>query len=239
MLVKIFGVSEKHINSEIALEFCDLYPNTKPESQNIRIDHYWRKSGKILNGDGTQKYSQLFDLVKYCFSLSHSNCTLERGFSINKYFIDMHGLSAREETIESLRIIKDELFRVGAVLKFSTNKALIDSVKDSHSKYNADLEMKKSIKEKEAAQLSKNGKKIMKEVKQIDEVEKQISQVERSLFITEQNVVEGNSKLQEVLSEKSLSRDKIQKAQAMIDMGLERKVAFRKSLGELKENKKK
>lgn len=47
--------------------------------------------------------------------------------------------------------VKDELMRVGAVLKFHINKALIDSVKDSLSKYNADLEMKKSRKKKEGS----------------------------------------------------------------------------------------
>ena len=51
--------------------------------------------------------------------------------------------------------VKDELVRVGAVLKFHINKALIDSVKDSLSKYNADLEMKKSRKKKEGSRTIK------------------------------------------------------------------------------------
>lgn len=51
--------------------------------------------------------------------------------------------------------VKDELMRVGDVLKFHINKALIDSVKDSLSKYNDDLEMKKSRKKKEGSRTIK------------------------------------------------------------------------------------
>lgn len=95
--------------------------------------------------------------------------------------------------------VKDELMRVGAVLKFHINKALIDSVKDSLSKYNADLEMKKSRKKKKVVELSKNGK-LMKLKKK--------SQAENSFFIAEENVVESSSKLQEALRKNSLSHDK-------------------------------
>ena len=54
-----------------------------------------------------------------------------------------------------MEIIKDELMRVGAVLKFPINKALIDSVKDSLSKCNADLEMKKSRRKREGSRTIK------------------------------------------------------------------------------------
>ena len=68
----------------------------------------------------------------------------------------MHGFSTGEETVaSSMEIVKDELMRVGAVLKFHINKALIDSVKDSLSKYNADLEMKKSRRKKEGSRTIK------------------------------------------------------------------------------------
>ena len=70
-----------------ALELCDLQPIQKTDSHFIRIDHYWRKIGKILSDDGLQKYSHLICLVKCILSLSHGNSTPGRGFSINKHIL--------------------------------------------------------------------------------------------------------------------------------------------------------
>ena len=99
--------SSRRANSywSYALEFCDLQPIQETDSQFVWIDHYWRKIGKILSDDSLQKYTQLISLVKCILSLSHGNSTPEWGFSINKYFLEVHQSSASEKTLESLRFV--------------------------------------------------------------------------------------------------------------------------------------
>ena len=77
---------------------------------------------------------------------------------------------------------------------------LLSSVKGAHGRYVANLEVERELREKEEREKKKKAEKEKKESIKI-----------------------GNQKLQEALLEKSLSREKIQSAQAMIDMGLERK----------------
>ena len=51
----------------------------------------------------------------------------------------------------------------------------------------------------------------------------ELNKDQTNLKVTEESTKIGNQKVQEALSEKSLSREKIQSAQVMIDMGLQRK----------------
>ena len=86
------GESSRRTNSywSYTLELCDLQPIQETDSQIILIDHCWRKICKILSDDGLQKYTQLICLVKCILSLSHGNSTQERGFSVNKYLLEVH-----------------------------------------------------------------------------------------------------------------------------------------------------
>ena len=86
------GESSRRTNSywSYTLELCDLQPIQETDSQIILIDHCWRKICKILSDDGLQKYAQLICLVKCILSLSHGNSTQERGFSVNKYLLEVH-----------------------------------------------------------------------------------------------------------------------------------------------------
>ena len=86
------GESSRRTNSywSYTPELCDLQPIQETDSQIILIDHCWRKICKILSDDGLQKYTQLICLVKCILSLSHGNSTQERGFSVNKYLLEVH-----------------------------------------------------------------------------------------------------------------------------------------------------
>ena len=104
------------------------------ESQNLlkyykRIDHYWRQIGRLRDDKGALKYPQLFALVKCVLSVSHGNSTPECGFSINKIMLETHGYTIYEDAIVTLKIVKDELNRVGSVTKFNIDKELIKEVK--------------------------------------------------------------------------------------------------------------
>ena len=57
--------------------------------------------------------------------------------------VEAHGYTIKNDTIVALRIVKDELRRVGGVVNFKFTKELIDEAKGSRSKYMADLEEKR------------------------------------------------------------------------------------------------
>ena len=54
-----------------------------------------------------------------------------------------------------------------------------------------------------------------------------------SLQVAENTIVDGNTKLQAALVDKHLDQNKIQEAQSMIDMGLERKQYFGSEISHL------
>ena len=48
---------------------------------------------------------------------------------MNKYLLEVHGSSTSEETLKSLRFVKDEVCLVGRVTNFRISRELIFSVK--------------------------------------------------------------------------------------------------------------
>lgn len=62
--------------------------------------------------------------------MPHGNSDPERGFSINKAMLNV---SHHENTIMSLRLIKDTIRNYGGVLKITTT--LLRAVKESHKSY--------------------------------------------------------------------------------------------------------
>ena len=54
-----------------------------------------------------------------------------------------------------------------------------------------------------------------------------------SLQVAENTIVDGNAKMQAALADKHLDQNKIQEAQSMIDMGLERKQYFGSEISHL------
>ena len=81
-----------------ASELCGLGPVEKKTSKYVKVDTYWAKIGKKLDGNDSMKYPQLFLLVKFVLSLSRGNSVPERGFYINKILLDAHGHSIKEDT---------------------------------------------------------------------------------------------------------------------------------------------
>ena len=83
-----------------ALEHSRLFQERPmEESRHVRIDIYWNSINGILNEFRKPKYIQLFALAKAILSLSDGNVVPERGFSINKYLLSIHGNSINEETM--------------------------------------------------------------------------------------------------------------------------------------------
>ena len=142
----------KEVESEFGLESQNLlkYYN--------RIDHYWKQIGRLRNDKGALKYPQLFALVKCVLSVSHGKSTPERGFSVNRIILETHEYIIYEDTIVALRIVKEELNRVGSVTKFNIVKELIKEVKLSSSQYEADRKARKALIETQEAERKKRRK---------------------------------------------------------------------------------
>ena len=185
------------------------------------------------------KYLQLFALVKCVLSISHGNSIPEQGFSINKYLLSIHGTSTSNETIVALRLEKDHLILIGGYMKFLINRNLVLSVKTARQKYQ-DLEAKRLLREKESERIKlademKENNKLLEEKLSNAEAEIKIKKV--VISVAEESIQEGNKKLQKQLKQSKISRNEIQKAQSMIDMGLSRKRCLSTELEELQKEK--
>lgn len=60
-----------------------------------------------MNEFGKLKCTQLFYLAKAVLSLNHGNGVPEKGFSINKYLLFIHGNSIYEKAVIALKLVKD------------------------------------------------------------------------------------------------------------------------------------
>ena len=86
---------------------------------------------------------------KLLLSISHGHSVPDRGFSVSKYLLQVHGFSTLEKTTEALKFVEDEICRVGGIMKFQINTELLSSAKDAHGWYVADLEAERELREKE------------------------------------------------------------------------------------------
>ena len=80
---------EAYIIAGVEVEACDPYL--------LRIDEYWINvlTRLIDSNTTTPKYDTLFTFVMGVLLLSHGNSEPKRGFSVNKFLIDIHGSSGR------------------------------------------------------------------------------------------------------------------------------------------------
>ena len=112
-------------------------------------------------------------------------------------------------------------------MKFPINRELLSSVKGAYERYVANLEAERELREKKEREKKKAEKEKEENAEKnesLAKLEMELNKHQTKLKVAEESIKIGNQKLQEVLSEKSLSREKMQTTQAMIDMGLERKL---------------
>ena len=209
-----------------------------------RIDRYWAKVSAVVDDNGNKKFDQLFALVRCVLSVSHGNAFPERGFSINKFLLERHGNSCNEDTIVALRAVKDELCRVGGVLKFPFTKGLRSFVVDNaRTRYFADGEERKRImKEEEKRQREEENMLSAQEKKnkaEFEEIDLQLERLNSQLQAANEIIEEGHSKLEEELKSKCLDRNKLQAANSKIEIGLDRKRKLEGQIDSVQEKKRK
>ena len=119
-----------------ALKYSGIFSDSTDNNQSnyIRIDDFWEIVGSTINDDRNLKYLQLFALAKAVLSISHGNVP-ERGFSLNKYMLSIHGNNLEDDTFVVLQIAKDELCLRGGLEDVEITKEFFRSVQDAHGSY--------------------------------------------------------------------------------------------------------
>ena len=114
-------------------------------------------------------------------SVSHGNADPERGFSLNKHLLAIHGSSIKEETIESIRLVKDYIIRVGGIKNITVSNEMILSSRNAYHRYEAYLESQKKLREEEQKQINSCAK------KKIENVNCDMESAEISLSVAEKS----------------------------------------------------
>ena len=105
----------------------------------------------LHDSSGTVKLPIRSAFMKCALSISHGDSAPESGFSINKHILDIHGHSLKEDTIEALRVVKDEILRYPSLLDIPVTKEMLQNIKASRQRYQADLEAKRLLLGREAS----------------------------------------------------------------------------------------
>ena len=169
-------------------------------------------------------------------SISHDNSVPERGFSINKHLSSLHGSLIKDETIVALRMVKDYILSVGGITKVSVNKQLFSSVKSARQRYESDLAVKRRL--EEAKQSEKEKKQEIDSLnEELQLIAEQLKMKENGIEVALETVEEGNKNLEKELAAPKGSKGKMQQAQSMISMSLERKRKLEEEIKELEAEK--
>ena len=99
-------VSDSYWN-RVEAEF-GLEHRASSHARTKRIDSYWGEISRMKDDLGNPQFP--FDKLVTCLlSLSHANAAPDSGFSLNKAILAAHGNSLQEDTLVSLRIVKDAI----------------------------------------------------------------------------------------------------------------------------------
>ncbi|CAF4651079.1 unnamed protein product [Rotaria sp. Silwood1] len=132
------------------------------------IDYYWKNVFTLKTNTGTNKFIALPKLIKCILALSHGNADVERGFSENAFLLTDDRSLLSDASINGLRATRDgvKFFGNGKPHEVPITKALLDCVRDAHSRYCIDLE-------KRQQELLTNKNSIKEETKNDFLIEKQ------------------------------------------------------------------
>ena len=123
-------------------------------------------------------------------------CRPERGFSINKRLIYIHGYNIREETIEAVILVKDCLVQ-GRLENIVLNKQFIQLCSDARLKDLSEQDFKRKQAEKEKADKDKAKKLLqLKREKKSCEIENEVKFLKTAISIVDKSVTEGNLEFQ-------------------------------------------
>ena len=187
-------------------------------------------------------YPQLVKLTQCVLSLSYWNSSPERGFSVNKRLLDVHGYATYEAKIIALRMVKDAPLRAGGIPEFPITRELLDSVSASWSKYEVDhlarLQTENTQRKKGEQMKEENERRIVAE-KQVAEINNKIVQFKSNISVANDLIDLAQVNIKQAVEEKSTqkSRQLIQQGLSKLQVGTERKRKFEKDLQKLQNEK--
>lgn len=195
-----------------------------------RIDDFWTIMSKINDpSTGALKFKNLFLLASCVLVLPHGNAEPERGFSINKHLLDIHGSATKEDTLIALRMVKDWIVRVGGVENIVVTKELMKFCYKAREKYMEHLRLEKekkelkAKKEKEAATALEVASTDVKLKEELRQHKNDLETLKADINNAESVLKEGNKELSVLLKVKNVDRTKMKICQTKMDMAIKRK----------------
>ena len=170
-----------------------------------RIDNYWTDVSHIADETTSKpKYGKLSKLTFCILVLPHGNAEPERGFSINKLMLQIHGVAIHEETMVALRMVKEHILKCKGVMNVSISQDLIKSVYSAYQRYNIFMDAKKE--EEKKAEEEKERKKLEAvEASKVSEVkerrQKEIKQHQKDKDTLKDGIAVADEILNEVTGE--------------------------------------
>ena len=217
----------------------DSYDVNEDDYRYRRVDEYWLSIGKLTDDvTGKLKYKNLSKLALCVLVLPHGNAEPERGFSINKHMLSIHGSALKEETLVALRLVKDEIIRVGGIMNIKITKDMIRTCDDAYRNYTAYLaseeeKKKDEIKRKEeAAHVESTIRNKEELTADLNELKCKAITLRKDITAAHEVSKEGNQELAKCL-QKSVDKDQLRRCQMKIDMGLKRKEKLDKEVIEV------
>lgn len=235
-----------YLTSKTPEEFSDIVMNEVKmlgsDSNSIKtcdekeIQRFYEDIGNVEDLHGNKQYKNLAELAKTCLCINQTNADPERGFSINKEVIEGR-VMLKEDTIIALRFVKDHILHHGGVENFPITRQLLNYVANARNEYQKYLEDERSksvVNEKrkrEADEIEQQRKRVKKDVAQMKIA---ITEKETELKSAQNLVDTGNKMLENELKNKQISKQKLQQAKAMIDMGLNKQKTIKKEIDSIK-----
>ena len=154
-----------------------------------------------MGDDVKLKHHQLVALVQCILSHYHGNAVPERGFSLNRNLLDVHGFSTSEQTIISLRLVKDYIHHVPT--KFPTSGSLINCCGNAKAKC-IDTAEKKKAEENAVRKRIQAGKerveRINTQILALADLEKHISDQNPKIRVADNLILEAGAELKKITS---------------------------------------
>lgn len=187
-------------------------------NENHSIDHYWKRVFTLKTSFGTDKFIVLPKLVKCVLALSHGNADVERGFSENSFLLKDDRSLLSDASINGLRATRDgvKFFGNGKPHEVKITKALVDSVREAHSRYCNDLEKRQEeLLTKKSLQNEQIQKNIF--IEKSNDLYNEQKCLHKNLTNIQKKIDEGTERLTKALSSKDF--DELETALLLIEDG--------------------
>ena len=203
-----------------------------------RIDHYWNDVASLVDEEGKPKYPNLCKFSRCILTLSHGNADPERGFSITKQQLQVHGDNLGEDMLVAIRTIKDYLIQIGGISKVEVTVDLIARCENSYSQYLKRQEEIKALNKAMTAEAEAQKESQEKEVEAAD-LERSIGVLTSGVKMAEKIIKEGSEELKKLLVQPVLNRDAMGQANEKVAAGVKRKEELSQEIKELEQKKQK